>query len=188
MVLWRPTRPFRTNTKKRCPFHHRGLECKTRKSRDTWSNRQVWPSSTKWSRAKANRVLPRKLTGHSPHPLPTTQETILHIEFNRWSILKLDWFYSLQRRRSSSIQSAKTRLGDDYGSDHKLLIAKVRLKLSKVGMPPRYDLNQVPYNYTVKVTYRLKGLDLIVKKAFLSAQCREIEENNRIGKARDLEN
>ena len=38
-----PTRPSRTNAKKRCPFHHRRLECKTRKSRDTWSNRQVWP-------------------------------------------------------------------------------------------------------------------------------------------------
>ena len=37
-----------------CPFHHRGLECKSRKSRDTWSNRQVWPWSTKLSRAKAN--------------------------------------------------------------------------------------------------------------------------------------
>ena len=58
MVLWWPTRPSRTNTKKkkRCPFHHRPLECKSRKSRDTWSNRQVWPWSTKWSRAKANRV------------------------------------------------------------------------------------------------------------------------------------
>ena len=42
MVLWRPTRPSRTNTKKRHPFHHRRLECKSRKSRDTWSNRQVW--------------------------------------------------------------------------------------------------------------------------------------------------
>ena len=38
MVLWRPTRPFRTNTHKRCPFHYRGLECKSRKSRNTWSN------------------------------------------------------------------------------------------------------------------------------------------------------
>ena len=42
MVLWRPTRLSRTNTKIRCPFHHRGLECKNRKSRVTWSNRQVW--------------------------------------------------------------------------------------------------------------------------------------------------
>ena len=45
---------------KRCPFQHRGLECKSRKSGDIWSNRQVCPYSTKWSRAKGNRVLPRK--------------------------------------------------------------------------------------------------------------------------------
>ena len=52
------TRPSRTNTQKRCPFHYRGLECKSRKSRDTWNNRQIWPWSTKRSRAKVNRVLP----------------------------------------------------------------------------------------------------------------------------------
>ena len=40
------TRPSRTNTQKRCPFHYRGLECKSRKSRNTWSNRQIWPWST----------------------------------------------------------------------------------------------------------------------------------------------
>ena len=72
-VLWRPTRPFRTNTQKRCPFHYRGLECKNRKSRNTWSNRQIWPCSTEWSRA--NRVLPRECTGHSKHPLQTTQDS-----------------------------------------------------------------------------------------------------------------
>ena len=42
---------------KRCPFHYRGLQCKSRKSRNTWGNRQIWPWSTEWSRAKANRVL-----------------------------------------------------------------------------------------------------------------------------------
>ena len=50
------------------------------------------------------------------------------------------------------------------GSDHELLIAKFGLKLKKVGKttrPFRYDLNQIPYNYTVEVTNRLKGLDLI---------------------------
>ena len=41
--LLRPTRPFRTNTQKTCPFHYRGLECKSRKSRNSWSNRQIWP-------------------------------------------------------------------------------------------------------------------------------------------------
>jgi len=158
------------------------------------------------------------------------------------------------------MQLANRRLGADCGSDHELLIAKFRLKLKKVGKttrPFRYDLNQIPYDYTVKVTNRFKGLDLtdrvpeelwtevrdIVeetgikiipkkkkckkaewlseqvlqiavkrrdmkgkgeeerythlnaefqriarrdKKAFLSDQCKEIEENNRMGKTRDL--
>ena len=64
----------------------------------------------------------------------------------------------------SSIQSAKTRLGADCGSDHELLIAKFRLKLKKVWKitrPFRYDLNQIPYDYTVEVRNRFKGLDLI---------------------------
>ena len=58
----------------------------------------------------------------------------------------------------------KTRLGADCGSDHELLIAKFRLKLKKAGKttrPLRYDLNQIPYDYTVEVRNRYKGLDLI---------------------------
>ena len=64
----------------------------------------------------------------------------------------------------NSIQSAKTRPGPDCGSDHELLITKFRLKLKKVGKttrPFRYDLNQIPYDYTVEVRNRFKGLDLI---------------------------
>ena len=64
---------------------------------------------------------------------------------------------------TSSIQPAKTRLGADCGSDHELLIAKFRHKLKKVGKatrPFRYDLNQILYEYTVKVRNRFKGLDL----------------------------
>ena len=67
------------------------------------------------------------------------------------------------QRWRSSIQSAKTRLGTDCGSVHELLIAKFRLKLKKVGKttrPFRYDLNQSPYDYTVEVRQRFKGLDL----------------------------
>ena len=56
---------------KKCPLHYRGLECKSKKSRNTWSNRQIWPWSTKQSRSNANRVLPTERTGHSEHPLPT---------------------------------------------------------------------------------------------------------------------
>ena len=61
-------------------------------------------------------------------------------------------------------QSTKTIPGADCGSDHALLIVKFRLKLKKVGKnagPFRYSLNQIPYNYTVEVTNRFKGLDLI---------------------------
>ena len=60
--------------------------------------------------------------------------------------------------------SAKTRLRVDCGSDHELLIAKFTLKLKKVGKttrPFKYDLNQIPYDYTVGVRNRFKGLDLI---------------------------
>ena len=63
-----------------------------------------------------------------------------------------------------SIQSAKTRPGVDCGSDHEFLIAKFRLKLKKVGEITRsfrYGLNQIPYDYTVEMTNRFKGLDLI---------------------------
>ena len=68
------------------------------------------------------------------------------------------------QRWRSSIQSAKTRLGADCGSDPELFIAKFRMKLNKVEKttrPFRYDLNQIPYDYTVEVRNGFKGLDLI---------------------------
>ena len=76
---------------------------------------------------------------------------------------QIDYILCSQRWRSS-IQSAKTRPGADCGSDQELLIAKLRLKLKKVGKttrPFRYDLNQISYDYTVEVRNRFKRLDLI---------------------------
>ena len=76
---------------------------------------------------------------------------------------QIDYILCSQRWRSA-IQSAKTRPGADCGSDDELLIAKFRLKLKGFGKttrPFRYDLNQIPYDYTVEVRNRLKGLDLI---------------------------
>ena len=182
------------------------------------------------------------------------------MDVTRWSIPKLDGLYSLQPKMQNSRQSAKTRPRADCGSDHELLIAKFRLKLKnveKTTRPFRYDLNQIPYNYTVEVTNRFKGLDLMHRvpeelwtevrnivqeamiktilkkkkckmarwlsekalqiaekrrevkckgekeryihlnaefqrtvrrneKAFLSDQCKEIKENNKMGKTRDL--
>ena len=75
---------------------------------------------------------------------------------------QIDYIFCSQRW--SSIQSAKTRPGADCGSDHELLIANFRLKLKKVGettRPFRYDLNQIPYDNTVEVRNRFKGLDLL---------------------------
>ena len=92
--------------KKRCPFHHRGLECKSRKSRDTWNNRQILAWSTKWSTAKANRILSRKQAGQqrvSKLPLWTTQETTLHMAITNWPLIKSNWLYTCSQRWRSSI-------------------------------------------------------------------------------------
>ena len=77
--------------------------------------------------------------------------------------IRLIIFFAAKRWRSS-IESPKTRPGADCSSDHEVLIAKFRLKLKKIGettRPFRYDLNQIPYNYTGEVRNRFKGLDLI---------------------------
>ena len=128
----------------------------------------------------------RERTGHSKHPLPTTQEKrrqvrssthdqTLHV--TRWSILKSDWLYSLQPKMKKlyTVSTNKTQSWlwlRSWAHDHyqiipnitKLNITKFRIKLKKVGKttkPFRYDLNQIPYDYTVEVINRFKGLDLI---------------------------
>ena len=126
LVLWRNTMLSRTNTKKRCPVHHRGFEWKSRKSRDTQNNRQVWPWSSKWSRAKANRVLSRKHVDHSKHPFPTTQETSLYMDITRWSILKLDYVLCSRRLRSS-VQLAKGKRKKK--KDLELTVAQITVSL-----------------------------------------------------------
>ena len=77
------------------------------------------------------------------------------------------YYILCSQRWRSSIQSAKTRLEADCGSDHELLIAKFRLKLKRLGITTRsfrHDLNQIPYEYTVEVINRFKGLDLKLDK------------------------
>ena len=104
---------------------------------------------------------------HQSHPklgvVFALAPSILYMDITRWSTLKSDYILCSQIWRSS-IQSAKTRPRADCGSDHELLIAKFRIKLKKVGKttkPFRYDLNQIPYDYTLEVRNRFKGLDLI---------------------------
>ena len=92
---------------------------------------------------------------------------------------QLDYILCSQRWRSS-IQSAKTRLGADCGSDHELLISKFRLKLKKVGKttrPFRNALNQIPYDYTMEVTNRFNGLDLIrVSEELWTEVCNTVQK------------
>ena len=164
MVLGRPTKLSRTDTKKkRCPFHYRGLECKNRKSRNTWSNRQFGlgihneAGQRLIDFCQENALIANTLFQQHKRRLYTwTSPDGQHRN-------QIDYILCSQRWRSS-IKSAKTRQGADYGSDHELLIAKFRLKLKKVGKTMRqlrYDLKQIPCKYTVEVTNRFKGLNLI---------------------------
>ena len=164
MVLWRPTRPFRTNTAKRCPFHYRGLGCKCRKS-------ETLGVTGKFGLGVQSEAGQRLIEFCQENTLVITN-TLFQQHKRRlytWTSpdgqhrSQTDYILCSQRWRSS-IQSTKTRLGADCGSDHELLIAKFRLKLKKVGKttrPFRYDLNQTPYDYTVEVRNIYKGLDLI---------------------------
>ena len=131
MILWRPTRTSRTKTLKRCPFHYKGLECKTRKSRKIWSDRQIWLGVQK----EAGKSL-----------IEFCQENALVIattllqQHKRWLYTRIspdgqywnqiDYILCSIRWRISN-QSAKTRLGADYGLDHELLIAEFRLEIEE---------------------------------------------------------
>ena len=106
LIWWGPP-TSRTNTQKRCPSHYKGLECKSRKSRNSWSNRQILPWSTEWSTAKAKSFaneLVRENTLFQQHKT-------LHTDITRWSILKSDWLYSLQPKMEKlyTVSKNKTR-------------------------------------------------------------------------------
>ena len=167
MALWGPIRPSRNNIffLKKCPFHHRGLECKSKKSRHTWSNKQVWPWSTKGQRAGQR---PTEFCKENALVIANTLLQQHKSTLYTWTSpdgqyrKQTDYILCSQRWRSST-QWAKTRPGADYGSDHELFIAKFRFRLKKVRKttrPFRYNLNQISYDYAVEVTNRFKGLDL----------------------------
>ena len=182
MVLWRPTRPFRTNTQKRCPFHYRGLECKSRKLRNTWI-------TSKFGLGVQNEA-GQRLTEFCQENALVIANTLFQQHKRRlytwtspdgqyWN--QIDYILCSQRWRSS-IQSAKTRRS--CVSDHELLIAKFRCNLKKVGKTTRafrYDLNQIPYDYTMEVRNRFKGLDLMDRvPEELWTELRDIVQETRI--------
>ena len=164
MVLWRPTRPFRTNTKKRCPFIIGDWNAKV--------GSQETPGVTgKFGLGIQNEAAQRLIEFCQENALVIANTRFQQHKRRLYTWTSPDGQYRNQidcilcsQRWRSSIQSAKTIPGADCGSDHKLLIAKFRLKLKKVRKttrPLRYDLNQIPYDYTVEVINRFKGLDLI---------------------------
>ena len=95
MVLWRPTRPFRTNAQKRCPFHYRGCNAKVG-SKETPGITGKFGLGVQDEAVQRLIVLPREHTGHSKHRLPMTQEKTLHVDITRWSTPKSDLLCSLQ--------------------------------------------------------------------------------------------
>ena len=116
------------------------------------------------SRAKANRVLPTKCTGHSKHPLPTTQEKTLHMHITRWSTPKSDWLYSMQPNMEKLYTVNKNNTRSWLWLRSWTPYYQIQTQIEKVGKttrPFRYDLNQIPYDDTVEVRNRLKGLGLI---------------------------
>ena len=151
MVLWKPTRTSRTNTKKK-------------------KRSQEIPGVTgKFGLGVQNEV-GQRLTEFRQESALVIANTFFQ-KHKRWLYIwtspdsqywnQTDYILCSQIWRSS-IQSAKTRPGADCGSDHELLIAKFRLNLKNVGettRPFRYGLN--PYDYTMEVTDRFKGLDVI---------------------------
>ena len=153
MALWRPTRPFRTNTQKRCPFHYRGLECKV--------GNQETPGVTGKSGLGVQNEAGQRLTEFRQENTLVIANTLFQQHKRRlytWTSpdgqhpTQVDYILCSQRWRSS-IQSTETRPGADCVSDHELLIAKFRLKYKKVEKttrPFRYDLNYIPYDYKWK--------------------------------------
>ena len=147
--------------------------CQTEWSKSEISQKEknkfhVLTRSRKWRRAKTNRILPRERTGHSKHPLPTKQDKTLHVDITRWSILKSDWLYSLQPKMETLYTVSKTKTGSWLWLWSWAPYCKL-IKLKKVGKNTRtfrYDLNQIPYDYTVEGTNRFEGLDLIDKSAW----------------------
>ena len=145
--------------RKRCPFHYRGLGCKSRKSRKprvtgkfgVGIRNEAGQRLIEFCQENALVIANTLFQQHKRRLYTWTPPDGQHRNQIDYILCSLRW--------RSSIQSTKTRPGADCGSDHEVLIAKFRLKLKKVGKttrPFRYDLNQIPYDYTVEVRNRFK--------------------------------
>ena len=157
------SKTFITSTKKRCPFHYRGLERKGRKSEKSGVTGKSGLGVQNEAGQRLTEFRQENALVVANTLFQQTLETTLHTDITRQLILKSDCLYSLQSKREKLYTVSKIRPGADCGSDHQFLTGKFRLHLKKVGnttRPFRYDLNQIPYDYTMEATNRFKGLDL----------------------------
>ena len=135
LVLWRPRRPPRTNTKERCSIHHWGLECEV-------GSQEIPGVTGKFGLGEQNEV-GQRLTEFCQENAMVIANTLFQQDKRQlyiWTSLNGQYQNQINdvlwiRRGKSCIQSAKTRPGTDCGSDHQLLIAKFRLKLRKQRKP-----------------------------------------------------
>ena len=134
-VLWRPTRPSRTNTQKRCPFHYRAWNAKVR-------SQEIPGVMGKFGLGVQNEAGQRIIEFCQENALVIANTLFQQHKRTLYTWTspygqhrnQIDYILCSQRWRSS-IQSTKPRPGADCGSDHELLIAKLRLKLKKLGKP-----------------------------------------------------
>ena len=113
MVLWRSTRPSRTNSQNRCPLGDWNAKVGSQETPGITGKFglgvQNEAGQIEWSRA--NRVLPRDCTGHSKHPFPTTQEKTLHMDITRWPTPKSDWLCPFQPKMEKLSTVSKNKTG-----------------------------------------------------------------------------
>ena len=182
MIFWRPTRAFRTNTPPKDVFFIIG----------DWNanvGSQMMPGVTgKFGLGVQNEAGQRLIEFCQENALIIANTLFQQHKRRLYTCTSQDGQYWNQTDYilcsqiwRGSIQSAKTRPGADCGSDHELFIAKFRLKLKKVGETTRLfrnDLNQIPYNYTVEVTNRFEGSDLIdrVPEELWMEVCNTVQE------------
>ena len=159
MVLWRPTRPLKLTPQKDALFIIGDWSAKVRSQEtpgvtgkfDLGLQNEAGERLIEFCQENTLVIANTLFQQHKRRPYTWTSQGGQH-----WK--QIAYILYSQRWRSS-IQSAKTRLGADCGSDHELFIAKFRLKLRKVGKttrPFRNDLNQIPYDYTVEVRNRFR--------------------------------
>ena len=139
----------RTNTEKRCPFHHGGLRNAKIGSQEIPGVTGKFGLGVQSEAGQRLTVCPRERTGHSKYPLPNNiKDDSIHWH-HQWSITKSNWLYSLQPNMEKLYTVNKNKTGSWCGSDHELLIAKFRLKLKKVGKTTRPKSNPLQCKWQI---------------------------------------